>query len=290
MSSRRTLILIGAVVVGALAAFVLLNYISSIEDDVNRGAELVETVQAKGPVPRGTRAEDAAAQGLLGTEPIQQKFKPANAVDDVANITGRVAVFDIAQNTVILDNMFVDSSLAVSRFRDQIRNPEYATVTISLSEAQAVAGNLRPGDFVNIMMLCGSICEAAAAEGQTENFLPVDETNSFGFRYLYQNAHILAIGQTAALGVGEQVEEEDGAAAPEQDQNRGLITFDMPVEAVQLLATIDIRTQFSLYLSLVPREYEPEVIPPMELSRLDTLPGEVGSELTPYGVDGWQEQ
>ena len=38
MSSRRTMILIGAIAVGVLAAFMIFNYVGGVEDQANEGA------------------------------------------------------------------------------------------------------------------------------------------------------------------------------------------------------------------------------------------------------------
>ncbi len=276
-------------VIGALAAFVLFSYVSGLEDKVNDDAELVEAVQAKGSIQRGTDTATAQAQGLIGLAKIQKQFLPANAVTTVEEIEGRVAVFDISENTVILDSMFVDAGQAVSQFRDRIRNPEYATVTISIDDVGAVGGNLTPGDEVNILVYCENRC---TTDGTAPIIPELEVEGWLGYRYLYQKAHILAMGQLAALDLGEQVVAEEGAAPQPAQENatRGLITFDMPVDGVQLLATLETATEFSLYLSLVPQDYEPAPIPFLEIDRLGELPGEVGAELTPYGPAGRQEQ
>jgi hypothetical protein len=39
-------------------------------------------------------------------------------------------------------------------------------------------------------------------------------------------------------------------------------------------------------MSLVPDDYVPAVMAPLDLDGLDTLPGEEGTQLTPYGPDG----
>ena len=52
MSSRRTLILIGAIVIGGLAAFLTLNYVRGVENENAEENQLVEVLVATGPIPR----------------------------------------------------------------------------------------------------------------------------------------------------------------------------------------------------------------------------------------------
>src|SRR6478752_5443630 len=51
VSSRRTLILIGAVVIGGLAAFLTLNYVKGVESESAEENQLVDVLVAKGPIP-----------------------------------------------------------------------------------------------------------------------------------------------------------------------------------------------------------------------------------------------
>ena len=60
----------------------------------------------------------------------------------------------------------------------------------------------------------------------------------------------------------------------------------MPVESAQLLSALD---PGEIYLALVGPDYDPEPVPALELDPSAPLPGESGSELTPYGPDGAPE-
>jgi len=65
VSSRRTLILIAAVVVGAIAAYALWAYIGGIEDEANDNAERVEIFKIVQDIPKGTFGDEAFAQGMI---------------------------------------------------------------------------------------------------------------------------------------------------------------------------------------------------------------------------------
>ena len=63
MSSRRTLILIASIAIGAVAAFALFNYVSGIEDDAYSNAERVDVYVVRQTIPKGYPGEQARAQG-----------------------------------------------------------------------------------------------------------------------------------------------------------------------------------------------------------------------------------
>src|ERR1700753_658523 len=65
VSSRRTLILVGAIVVGAIAALLILRYVGSVQDKASSDNHLVPVVVATGDIAKGTAANDALAQGLI---------------------------------------------------------------------------------------------------------------------------------------------------------------------------------------------------------------------------------
>ena len=67
MSSRRSLILVGAIVVGIFAGVALLNYVRGIEDDIAAEKQSVPVYVATEDIPAGTPA--AEAQEFLMKQP-----------------------------------------------------------------------------------------------------------------------------------------------------------------------------------------------------------------------------
>ncbi|MDH4278370.1 MAG: hypothetical protein OEW83_09840, partial [Acidimicrobiia bacterium] len=96
MSARRTVILIVAVALGALAAVGLLSYVRSAESGAGEAGAPVEVWVAQALVPKGTPVEAALEQGLIGTELVAQRLRPATAVvDPRTELAGLVAVHDL---------------------------------------------------------------------------------------------------------------------------------------------------------------------------------------------------
>ena len=269
MSSRRTLILLGAIVLGVIAALLLFNYVRGIEDRANDNAKRVDVFSAKRDITRGTPGETAASDGAIGQSQIPQEFRPASAITTTDEIQKKVALFNIPQNTPIVQDMFVDPAQTQISFRQRLKNPEHVAITVSVDQVRGVAGFLVPGDEVNIMV----------KDSKGDGFFPSSE------RYLYQKVQILAVGQSTLLSPGEQTSSTGSSSSTAANAGSGLITFNVPPEAAQWIATA--QDNGGLYLSLVAEDYKHKPLPPINSG--NQLPGENGAELTPYGPAGNQD-
>lgn len=267
MSSRRTLILIAAILVGAIAAYALYTYVGGIEDEANNNAERVEIFKIVGDIPKGTFGDEAFAQGLIERDVIAKEYRPATAISSPAQIDGLVAISDLPANQVVVSNQFVSQAESLSTFSSLLKNNEVA-ITISIDQVRGVAGLLVPGDFVNLLVT------AAGAGG---------EVYTQPARYLFQKVQILAVGQTRKLEPGETaVTNVDGT--PSTATASGMLTFALPAEAAQRIASVE---PGGFYLTLVPKDYQPTPLAPLDVDA--PLPGESSGELTPYGPAGRPE-
>lgn len=280
MSQRRTLILVAAIAIGALASFLVWNYVNGVQDEAFDNAEQVPVYLVKQNVTRGTSGLEA--QAYIAKENIPRKFKPGNAIASVEDISGKVAVNDLVPNQVVVSDMFVDASDPAARasFSERltkIRNEDQVAISLSVDQVRGVAGLVRPGDFVNILLAN----QSAGGGGDAENAAATTAPD-FKARYLYQKAQVLAVGQDALPQAGAAAPAatpEGEAAAP--TENAGLITLIVPAKAAQYIASVDPST---IYMVLVARDYKPVPQAPIELS--DLLPAEDAAQLTPYGKDG----
>lgn len=276
------MILIAAIAVGALAAFMIFNYVGGVEDQANQGAERVDVFVVRKDIPKGLPGEQARDEGYIVQDKIPREFLPASAVRSLDQIDGRVALNNLAANQVLVDGMFVDPAQAQIGFSARIPDSMTA-ITVSIDEVRGVAGLLVPGDKVDLFLTAQQVEDGA--EGDT------GVPNRAISRLAYHSVEILAIGQTATPQPGENItaagaEGEDPAAQTATVPSSGLITFLVPLEAAQMISAMDAG---EMYLTLVGPDYDPEPLPPLELDPADALPGESGSELTPYGPDGAPE-
>jgi Flp pilus assembly protein CpaB len=280
VSSRRTLILIAAVLVGAVAAYALFTYIGGIEDEANDNAERVQIFKIVEDIPKGTFGDEAFSQGMIERDDIAAEYRPATAITDPSEIDGLVAISDLPANQVVVRQQFVTQQESLSTFSQLLKNNEVA-ITISVDQVRGVAGLLVPGDFVNILVRTEPVDE----EGQPAE--PVPEAGEAAYqaphRYLYQKVQILAVGQERRLEPGETADtNEDGT--PVAQTSSGLITFVVPADAAQRIASV---SGDAIYLTLVASDYQPEPLPPLDVS--EVLPAEDADQLTPYGPDGRPE-
>ncbi len=273
------MILIAAIAVGCIAAFVVLNYVSGVEDRANGDAERVPVLVVRADIPQGVPGEQAMAEGLIVEDEIAREFLPATRITDPDQISGKVALNNLAANQVLVDGMFVDPTTSSIGFGQRLEE-NHVAYTISVDSANAVAGLLVPGDLVDIFM------STEPGDGTVVN---TSDNDLYGrdSRLLYHQVRILAIGTQAAPQPGEQAAADDAAAAA--PVSSGLITLDLPVEAAQLIAS----QPGILSLALTGPDYQALPIPRIDLSEVDDLPGETDSRtrfgtLTPYGPDGPQ--
>lgn len=280
MSSRRTLILIAAALVGAIAAYALFTYIGGIEDEANDNAERVKIYKIVQDIPKGTFGDEAFAQGLIEEDVIAKEYRPATAIAQPSEIDGLVAISDLPANQVVVSNQFVSQAASLSTFSSLLKNNEVA-ITISVDQVRGVAGLLVPGDFVNLLVTSSS----AEAPSDGADPAATDGAEVYGqpARMLLQKVQILAVGQTRKLEPGETAATNaDGTTAA--TATSGLITFAVPQLAAQQIASVE-GSQY--YLTLVAKDYQPSALPPLDLNA--ALPGETEGQLTPYGPDGRPE-
>jgi len=286
VSSRRTLILIGAVVIGALAAFLTLNYVRGVENRSDEAAQMVEVVVAAGPIPKGSSSDQAIEGQQLVMEKRRQDELPANPVRRFADIQGQVAAVDLGGGEVITASMFV-SPTALTGSKSASLDKGNVAITITVDQAAGVAGLVQPGDNINILAKYCAVAPAGGggAEGGdsgcalSRNATPGTGVVGLGTpsSYLFQGVKVLAVGQSlgqpvAAAPAGEG---EDATATTAPPASSPLITVQLPPDQAQLLATL---RDASLYLTLNRPDYQPVPIPFTD--SLPALPGETGT--SPY--------
>lgn len=271
MSSRRTLILIGAIVMGALAALMIFNYVGSIEDEAKGDSQRVSVVVVTGPIDAGTKADVAIGDGRIALGDRPAKDLPANAVTQLADIKGRIAAISLAAGEVLTSNKFVNSNDATNS-KSTVLDKGQVAVTVSIDQIRSVAGLVQPGDYVNMMV---GVKEQYDATGAV---IPGTDKVA-GVEYLYQKVRVLAVGKSfgtpVAASTGPAV---PGEAAPTTTAPAAsdLMTFALPPDAAQVVVAA--ADAGSLRLALVRPDYEPMDIPQYRPS--GTFPGALG--LTPY--------
>jgi len=283
------MILIAAIAVGCIAAFVVLKYVSGIEDRANQDAERVPVLVVRSDIPQGTPGDQAVEQGLIVEDEIAREFLPATRITDLDQISGKVALNAMAANQVLVDGMFVDpASAQLSAITTRLEE-NHVAYTISVDEVSGVAGLLVPGDLVDMFV---TLDDSENVDGETSEVAEQQGVFAGNARLLYHQVRILAIGSQTAPTAGEQAAAEgaEGEAAAAPTGGAGLLTLDLPLDAAQLIASLD---SGSIRLALTGPDYQATPVPRIDAADLEELPGETNNEtrfgqLTPYGPDGPQ--
>jgi hypothetical protein len=314
------MILIAAVVVGAISAFLVFSYVNGADDRAKGNARQVSVIKVIRDIPKGLTGREAQQQGYIDQSAlISAEYKPVTAITDPSVILDKVAIAPLAKNQILVDGMFanqIESSTSFnSRLEESCAPAGAATVvpcvaiTISVDQIRGVAGTIVPGDFVNILVQPETpYCKLPDANGNftldpsgkgsiISAFDPAqvpgpanDGTVRFcnPARYLYQAAKVLLVDKTAVPQPGEVGTNANGTTTGGQATaaaavNTGLITLEVTPQAAQLIASV---APEEFYLTLLPSNYKPAPLPKLDPFPA-VLPGEDATQLTPYGPNGF---
>lgn len=288
MTSRRTLILIAAIAIGTVAAYILWSYIQGVKDDLNEGAQQADVFMVITDIPEGTRGEDAQRTSIEVRQ-IPNNIKPANAVTDLAQITGKVSESNMVTNEILKVGDFIDPSVKQTSFSDLL--PEgMVTAAINIDRVRAAGGFLAPGDEVN-MMIVGEAWEipnevvgdaVLTDEEKRENDAVGGTPYQAPGRWFYQKVKILAIEDQLAPRAGEEVVDTGVTVT-----GGGIITIAAPPDAILRIMSVPAS---SIVFTLLPDGYDAQIWNNLTLEEVieDVLPGEDPNYLTPYGPGGYQ--
>ena len=251
MGNRRVLILVIATALAGLTAFLTFNYANAADERAFKGAELVEVFMVKKDIPKGLPGERALDEGYIGKESIPRKFFPAKAITNPQRLRGQVALAGLSTGVPVVDGNFVEPRVAQESFAQRLGKDQQA-VTLSVSDVQAVARLVVPGDRVNLMLTMDKEAAPGAPAGVSGK-----ET-----KFVIQNVQVLAVGNSTALQPGEAAgEPQPLAAGVAKTGDSGLMTFAVP--AIDAERVVHASQVGSIHLTLVPPDYSPASVPPV---------------------------
>jgi len=256
VGNRRVLILVIAVALAGLTAFLTFNYANSADERAFKDAELVSVLLVKKDIPKGFPGERALDEGYVGRESIPRKFFPAKAVSNAQSLRGQVALAPLSPGVPVVEGSFVEPRLAQESFAQRLEKGMQA-VTLAVSDVQGVARLVVPGDHVNLMVtLDGEAAGPAAAAGGGKQT-----------QYVLQNVEVLAVGNTTTIQPGEQaVQAQEIQAGQAKTVDSGLMTFAVPaLDAERVVHANEIGT---IHLTLVPPDFAPGPVAPVNRGNL----------------------
>jgi len=290
VGSRKIMMLVGSILIGAIAGFALLNYVNGVEDNIQAEQARVEVWVVAQDIAAGTTAADVNNTGGLELRQVETQFRPANAVTDLTQIQGQVAVNTLAANQILVTGLFANPEAIETTFNDLIENDQVA-FTISIDRLRAVGGRVEAGDFVDILVQTTFTAPVLEDTGldvfQTS---AQDSVYQNPVRFLYRGVRVVGVNDEF---VGQAVDEE-AVAGGEANSGPLQLTFALPADVAQKILSVP---STDLILTLNPDDFDPtnpnNGAVPNQIPELiqfgDDLPGEDPNQLTPYGPLGFVE-
>ncbi len=222
-------LLIAAIIVGALAACLLMLYAHQMETEKDELIGVtVPVVKAARNIPAGT----PLSSDLITTEKVPQKFLPPNPVmkEDIDIYLGQTLAVNVREGAMVLTSDF--SVEEVSReLSSKISKGERA-LSLPVDAVSGVSGLLTPGDRVDIL--------GTFPVSSKEELIPDASGGSTGYvtMTLLQNVTLLAVGQRISA-VGNQ---------ERQRNNYSTVTMSVTVDEAELLTIAQTRGKMTLLL------------------------------------------
>jgi pilus assembly protein CpaB len=236
--SRRTIALVLAVALAALATIALISYVKGLEDKAFEGTKTVDVFVAKQDIAAGVTGDTASQQGLIERTTVPEKVVPAGAITSLEQISGHLAAVQIYKDEIIVQQRFVAPGQGV---KNVLPIPEgKQAVSVAIAGAPSVGGFVQPGDQVSLIIQTQNRRSGGAVitGPQAGNIV----------RYLMQKLDVIAVGSrivSTATTTGQ----------PAAEQPAGIFTFAVtPAQAEQLVfATLNT----TLYFTLLPADSKP---------------------------------
>jgi Flp pilus assembly protein CpaB len=145
LSSRHGTLAV-AVGAGLIAALALTVFVHRYKASLDKQAEPVTVLVARGDLPRGSSGDNIASKGLFQATGFQRDRIKEGAITDPASLRGLVAVHDIAPGQQLTTADFTKPNDPVlTRLA-----PDERAVTVPLDAAHGMIGQIHTGDHVDV--------------------------------------------------------------------------------------------------------------------------------------------
>jgi len=249
VGNRRVLILVIAVALAGLTAFLTFHYANAADERAFKDAQLVSVYLVKKDIPKGMPGEKALDEGYIARDSIPRKYFPAKSITNPQALRGQVAVASLSAGVPVVEGSFVEPRLAQESFAQRLEKGNQA-VTLAVSDVQGVARLVVPGDHVNLMLTTDKATGPGATTGGKET------------KMVLQDVEVLAVGNSTTLQPGETVAQPDSVQAGQaKTVDSGLMTFSVP--GLDAERVVHASETGSIHLTLVPPDYSPAPIPPV---------------------------
>jgi pilus assembly protein CpaB len=135
-----------AVLAGLLAIGALLTFMGGYKRNLDKGAQPVTVLVAKGELPKGSSGDEIAKKGLFQATGFKRDQVEDGAITDPASLRGLIAVNEIVPGQQLTTADFArPTNPVLSKLADDQR-----AVSIPFDSAHGMVGNVQAGDHVDV--------------------------------------------------------------------------------------------------------------------------------------------
>lgn len=295
---RRTLVLVVAIVLAALAGYSVFTVLDRAQDAAAEGLEFQPVYRANVLLAEGSEgslllSQIGANQPPIGLSEENAQFVPANAITTEeqlqAALDGQVAAGPISAGQILTSDQWVQITTEIRPLSEVIPEGKQA-ITISADQVRGVAGFIEPGDRINVIVTLDLAIDPTFIEDATqfieggEEPPPEDTTtgdeevalspvNKQITRFVLQGLPVMAVGREI---VPDDDAPETVDATPAEGEeaaggNSGLLTLEVTADEAERL--VFAQSIGSTYYTLVPVDF---LVTPTDGVIIETLFEDLG--------------
>lgn len=232
--SRRTALLIAAVVIAAIGTAMIVLYVKGIDDRATQGQELVEVLTATDVIEAGETVSAAQEAGKFEAKDVRRTDVVYGALDTTESIADLVALGTVYPGEQIISARFGSPTSVESL----IIPDDKMAVSIELTDSERVAGFVNPGSEVAIFTTASAPVRRLP-DGTEQTLSPVT-------RIILTRVPVIGVGTTSVTSRTVTAGEE-GAQVTEQVA-RTIMTLAVTQEDAEKLVLADRTTDLTFAL------------------------------------------
>lgn len=192
----KILIAVVAIMLGGVAALAAFVYLSGVQRAAEAGSTMTSVLVAVEDIPRGTSANELLSSGAVVAKKMPLRYVPEDAISSVMGVTDQVLAVPLSTGEVLTSARFQYPSQAGLAFNVPAG---FVAVTIPVDDARGVAGLVKPGDRVALMI---TITSRSGAGDQTGYAVPGAKVLAVGRSTGTERSTARTGGSGGALGGG----------------------------------------------------------------------------------------
>ena len=272
---RRTLVLVVALLLAAVATFAVYNFLSGVEEEAAKDRVYQVVFRTSEGLIEGTQGSAVLEQIRYVESEEETRLVPENVIDSLeelqATLTGRVAAGPISGGQVLTTDQWVEITTEIAPLTTRISEGKEA-ITMFFGAERGVFGYIEPGDRVNVIVTMDLEIEVPVGEEviigdvqpeEETGATPVTETNTLTktfTRYVLQGLPVLAVGtevkpdEDAPVEIVAPTATAEGEV-PAEEAVPGNIVLTLELTPDQAERMVFAQENGSVWLTLVPPSF-----------------------------------